>query len=468
MVDTGNLHRDMPVGFVTLLSRLSAAVVCVISLRLLMYVYSERMTESYQVLMIIVALLGIILFRGVSISDLDTSRNTWSTVVSVCASWILMFAILLVLGYATKSSEIYSRKLLFTWLMVTPILLVATYVAIETLIARLAQAKNNSRRVVIAGANELGLTLAKKIRSSRHSGMTVAGFFDDRSAERLGSSGAEAMLGRLQDLPEYLRSTGADVIFIALPMRNISRVSEMLNELHDTTASIYYVPDVFVFDLIQCRTGDIDGMPVVALCETPFYGTRGVVKRISDFVIATLALIALSPLFLAIAIGIKLTSPGPVIFKQRRYGLDGEEIMVYKFRTMTVWEDGDVIRQATRDDARVTKIGAVLRKYSLDELPQFFNVLQGRMSVVGPRPHAIAHNEEYRRLIKGYMIRHKVSPGITGLAQVSGFRGETNTVEDMARRVECDLDYLRNWSLGLDLKIIFRTALVVLKDKKAY
>jgi putative colanic acid biosynthesis UDP-glucose lipid carrier transferase len=468
MVDTGNLHRDMPVGFVTLLSRLSAAIVCVVSLRLLMYVYSERMTEPYQALMIIVALLAIILFHGVSIRDLDTSRNTWSTVVSVCASWILMFAVLLVLGYATKSSEIYSRKLLFTWLLLTPILLVATYIAIETVIARLAQAKHNARRVVIAGANELGINLAKRIRNSRHSGMTVAGFFDDRSSERLGGINGDTVLGKLQDLPGYLKSAGADVIFIALPMRNISRVSELLNELHDTTASIYYVPDVFVFDLIQCRTGDIDGMPVVALCETPFYGTRGVVKRISDFVIASLALVALSPLFLVIAAGIKLTSPGPVIFKQRRYGLDGEEIMVYKFRTMTVLEDGDVIRQATKDDARITKIGAVLRKHSLDELPQFFNVLQGRMSVVGPRPHAIAHNEEYRRLIKGYMIRHKVNPGITGLAQVSGFRGETNTIEDMARRVEYDLDYLRNWSLGLDLKIIFRTAMVVLKDKKAY
>ena len=468
MVDTGNLQRDMPVGFVTLFSRLAAAIVCVASLRILMYAYSERITEPYQALTIIVALLAIILFRGVSMRDLDTSRSTWATAVSISGSWILMFAILLALGYATKSSEMYSRKLLFTWMLVTPILLLAVYIAIDAAMGRLARSKNNARKVVIAGANELGLTLAEKIRTSRNSGMTVAGFFDDRSAERLGNSNNVNVLGRLQDLPEYLRTTTADIIFIALPIRNIKRVTELLDELHDTTASVYYVPDVFVFDLIQCRTGEIDGMPVVALCETPFYGSRGVVKRVSDFVIASIALVALSPLLLLIAISIKATSPGPVIFRQRRYGLDGQDIVVYKFRTMTVLEDGDVIRQATKGDSRVTKVGAVLRKYSLDELPQFFNVLQGRMSVVGPRPHAIAHNEEYRRLIKGYMIRHKVNPGITGLAQVSGFRGETNTVEDMARRVECDLDYLRNWSLGLDLKIIFKTAFVVLKDKNAY
>jgi len=209
-------------------------------------------------------------------------------------------------------------------------------------------------------------------------------------------------------------------------------------------------------------------MPVVALCETPFHGMRGVVKRASDYIIASLMLIITSPLLLAIAIAIKTTTPGSLIFKQRRYGLDGQEIIVYKFRTMTVSEDDGVVRQATKDDDRVTRVGAFLRKYSLDELPQFINVLQGRMSVVGPRPHAVAHNEEYRPLIKGYMVRHKVNPGITGLAQVSGYRGETASVEDMRNRVNADLEYLRNWSLALDLKIIARTISIMFSDKMAY
>jgi putative colanic acid biosynthesis UDP-glucose lipid carrier transferase len=242
----------------------------------------------------------------------------------------------------------------------------------------------------------------------------------------------------------------------------------LLEELNDTTASVYFTPDIFLFDLIQARMDTIGGIPVLALCETPFYGVNGLVKRLSDIVLAALILLVISPVMLAVAIGVKLSSPGPVLFKQRRYGLDGREILVYKFRSMTCMEDGAVVTQATRNDQRVTKFGAFLRRTSLDEFPQFINVLQGRMSIVGPRPHAIAHNELYRKLVRSYMIRHKVRPGITGWAQVNGFRGETETVEKMKARIEYDLDYLRNWSLKLDLAIIWRTLFVVLKSPNAY
>jgi putative colanic acid biosynthesis UDP-glucose lipid carrier transferase len=228
------------------------------------------------------------------------------------------------------------------------------------------------------------------------------------------------------------------------------------------------VPDIFVFDLIQARSGEIHGIPVVAMCETPFYGYRGVTKRLTDIILSTLILLLLLPLLLLVAILVRGSSPGPVIFKQRRYGLDGREIAVYKFRTMKVTEDGAYVRQASKDDPRITKIGAVLRRSSLDELPQLINVLQGRMSLVGPRPHAVAHNEEYRKLIKGYMVRHKVLPGITGLAQVNGCRGETSQLEDMEARVNFDLDYLRHWSPLLDIKIILLTVLVLFRDEKAY
>jgi putative colanic acid biosysnthesis UDP-glucose lipid carrier transferase len=199
------------------------------------------------------------------------------------------------------------------------------------------------------------------------------------------------------------------------------------------------------------------------VCETPFYGVNGLVKRISDIILASLIMVVISPLLAAVAIGVKMSSPGPILFKQRRYGLDGREIIVYKFRSMRVTEDGPVVKQATKDDPRVTRFGAFIRKTSLDELPQFVNVLQGRMSIVGPRPHAVAHNEMYRKLIKSYMIRHKVKPGITGWAQVNGLRGETETVEKMKARIEYDLDYLRHWSLRLDLSIIWKTIFVVFK-----
>jgi putative colanic acid biosynthesis UDP-glucose lipid carrier transferase len=251
-------------------------------------------------------------------------------------------------------------------------------------------------------------------------------------------------------------------------MASQPRMLKLLDELRDTTASIYFAPDIFLYDLIQARMDAIGGIPVVAVCETPFWGINGVIKRASDLVIASAILVLIAPLMLAIAIGVKLSSPGPALFKQRRYGVDGREIVVYKFRTMTVLEDGAAIRQATRDDPRVTPLGTILRRYSLDELPQFINVLQGRMSVVGPRPHAVAHNELYRKLIKSYMIRHKVKPGITGWAQVNGYRGETGDIDKMRARIEHDLDYLRNWSLRLDLKIVLKTLFVVLRPQNAY
>jgi putative colanic acid biosynthesis UDP-glucose lipid carrier transferase len=258
------------------------------------------------------------------------------------------------------------------------------------------------------------------------------------------------------------------MIFISLPMSAQPRIREILDDLHDTTASIYFLPDVHVFELMQARFSNVGGIPVVAICESPYSGVESVVKDISDFVLAALILILLSPVMLAVALAVVLTSPGPAIFKQRRYGLNGEEIVVYKFRSMTVAEDGPYIEQAHKDDPRLTKIGAFLRRTSLDELPQFINVLQGRMSVVGPRPHAVAHNELYRKLIKGYMLRHKVRPGITGWAQVNGLRGETDVLEKMQGRIEHDLYYLQNWSIWLDLWIIWRTVWVVLRRENAY
>jgi putative colanic acid biosynthesis UDP-glucose lipid carrier transferase len=269
-------------------------------------------------------------------------------------------------------------------------------------------------------------------------------------------------------LAAYAQQNRIDTIFIALPMASQPRILKLLDDLRDTTASIYFVPDIFLSDLIQARVDEVNGIPVVAVCETPFYGVSGLVKRIEDLVIATIIMLLISPIMLAISIGVKLSSPGPVLFKQRRYGLDGQEILVYKFRSMTVCEDGDLVTQARPDDQRVTKFGAFLRKTSLDELPQFMNVLTGSMSIVGPRPHAVAHNEMYRKLIKGYMVRHKVKPGITGWAQVNGLRGETETLNKMKARIEYDLDYLRNWSVSLDLLIILRTVVLIFRDSRAY
>jgi putative colanic acid biosynthesis UDP-glucose lipid carrier transferase len=326
----------------------------------------------------------------------------------------------------------------------------------------------DNRKAIFAGYNNSSQDLANRLKDNPGMRIEVAGFFDDRSVDRLAMKSDNRLIGNLSDVAKFVNEQGVDIIFIALPIRHIQRVMNLLDDLRDTTASIYYVPDIFVFDLIQARSGEVQGIPVVAMCETPFYGYRGVTKRLTDIGLSAGILLMTLPIFLAVGVLVKLTSPGPIIFKQRRYGLDGREIAIYKFRSMRVTEDGEKIQQAKKVDSRITPIGRFLRRSSLDELPQLINVLQGRMSLVGPRPHAIAHNEEYRKLIKGYMVRHKVLPGITGLAQVNGCRGETEKLEDMEARVNYDLDYLRFWTPMLDIKILLLTVVKVFRDDKAY
>ena len=392
-----------------------------------------------------------------------------SAVVDVILRWFLVLALLLAVAYVTKSQlQSYPRSIFLTWAALTPVALTITTLGMQELMRRFVMNTTDVRSAIIAGYNSTSLELARRLNKSSAMGLEVAGFFDDRSSDRLGVESDSRLIGALSDLGQYARQHRTDVIFIALPIRHLMRVMNLLDDLRDTTASIYYVPDIFVFDLIQARSGEVHGIPVVAMCETPFYGYRGVAKRLSDIVLSVIILLLLLPLLVVIAVLVKWSSPGPIIFKQRRYGLDGQEIVVYKFRTMKVTEDGAKIRQASKDDDRITPIGAILRRSSLDELPQLINVLQGRMSLVGPRPHAVAHNEEYRKLIKGYMVRHKVLPGITGLAQVNGCRGETSQLHEMQARVNFDLDYLRYWSPMLDIKIILLTLVIVFRDDKAY
>jgi putative colanic acid biosynthesis UDP-glucose lipid carrier transferase len=223
-----------------------------------------------------------------------------------------------------------------------------------------------------------------------------------------------------------------------------------------------------MYDLLHASWGNVGDLPVVSISETPFYGVDGFVKRMEDVILASGLIMLFAIPMIFIAIGVKLSSPGPLFFRQRRYGLRGDQIEVWKFRTMLVWKDDDSVVQAKKNDPRVTRFGAFLRRTSLDELPQLINVLQGSMSLVGPRPHAVAHNEHYRKQIDRYMLRHKVKPGITGLAQVNGWRGETDTLGKMQKRIEFDLAYIQNWSLWLDLKILFRTMFIVFSDKHAY
>jgi putative colanic acid biosynthesis UDP-glucose lipid carrier transferase len=382
--------------------------------------------------------------------------------------WAVLVAALLALGYMIKFSENFSRRVVVTWVLVTPVLLVMLSLILQSVARALMRDAAQARRAIVVGCTQASMELSKRLALHVELGISVAGFFDDRGSDRLGCSKHAQLLGRFEDVPSFVNGRNIDVIFIALAPGQVRRVRELVHELGDTTASIYFLPDVSGFDSIQQRASEILGMPVVAMCETPFHGYRGLIKRLMDVTIAATAVVVLSPLLIGIAIAVKRGSPGPVLFRQRRYGLDGREINVYKFRSMTVCENGALVTQASRNDMRVTPIGRHLRRWSLDELPQLLNVLQGTMSLVGPRPHAVAHNEEYRKLIKRYMVRHKVLPGITGLAQVRGCRGETARVEHMEARVLFDLEYMRRWSPMLDLEIMLATVVAVIKTDKAY
>lgn len=338
---------------------------------------------------------------------------------------------------------------------------------VSYLTAKIAR-RRRTRSVIIIGVNEMTLRIAGAFAQGPHADMDMHGYFDDRDGGRRPWKLAHPVLGTLEDIPAYVREKNIELIFIGAPVSGQARLAKLSSELQDTTASIYFVPDIAVFQFTSPRLARVGDVPVLVVCETPFIGINSAIKRCSDVLLGALILILLSPVMLVVAAGVRITSPGPVIFRQRRYGLYGETIVVYKFRSMTVTEDGSFIPQASRNDARMTSIGGFLRRSSLDELPQFFNVLQGRMSIVGPRPHAVAHNEHYRKLIKGYMLRHKIKPGITGWAQVNGFRGETITIDKMEARVEYDLDYIRRWSLWFDLLIIARTVSVVFRRNNAH
>ncbi|MBC7803875.1 MAG: undecaprenyl-phosphate glucose phosphotransferase [Candidatus Parcubacteria bacterium] len=392
----------------------------------------------------------------------------WRLLRYIVLGWAAIGGLLYLFGYASRYIEHFDPDLVRTWLWVAPLSLIGAHLVLRAAAPAIRSFQGEAKRVAIVGMNEQGIELARRLVDDRYSNVRLHGFFDDRAPARLQNLEEFPALGKLLDLPAYARNNKLDVIYLSLPMASQSRVLALLDALRDTTSSIYFVPDTFVTDLIQGRMDTVGGIPVVAVCETPFTGLDGAFKRGSDVMLSVLFLVLLLPVLAIVALAVKLTSPGPVIFRQRRYGLDGHEIVVYKFRSMTVQDDGDQVRQASKRDARVTRVGAFLRRTSLDELPQFINVLQGRMSIVGPRPHAVAHNEMYRKLIKGYMLRHKVRPGVTGWAQVNGYRGETETLEKMKARIDCDLEYLRNWSLRLDLFIIAKTIWVVLKNDNAY
>lgn len=383
----------------------------------------------------------------------------------VATSWLVQSCLLLLLGLVTGTLSLFPIKVVLLWVLLMPVMVFSVCVLLQKFVcAKLLRTPR--KRSIVVGVNSLAQKLALTIKGDKTGQVEIMGFFDDREPPRIDLADQAPLLGKIPSVANYCRSNAVENIYITLPMVSQPRILRLLDELRDTTASIYFLPDIFVHDLIQSRVDMLNGIPMLAICEAPFLGINGLIKRASDIVLASLILILASPLMLALAIGVKLGSPGPVLSRQHRHGLDGNEVVVYKFRSTTVC--GDEPGAPQKNGARVTPFGAFMRRTSLDELPQFINVLQGGMSVVGPRLHAVAHDEAYRKLFKSSMVRHKVKPGITGWAQVNGCIGETDTLEKMEKRIEYDLDYLRNWSIYLDLWIVLRTVLLIFKNRTAY
>jgi putative colanic acid biosynthesis UDP-glucose lipid carrier transferase len=385
-------------------------------------------------------------------------------------AWTVTMILLMAIGQYSHYTRELSGPALLLWFFVTPVIALALRISYRALRKALLGRGIGLKKYAVIGCNPLGVDLVEGIQHSEAFHLQLHGYYEDRELTRTQATvnKAPVVRGRIEDLIRDVQADQVQVVFIALPMRAEARIQKILAELADSTASVYIVPDLFVFQLMHSRWTNVQGLPVVSVFENPFYGVDGVFKRGVDLVVGLLALTLAALPMLLIALAVKLTSRGPVFFKQKRYGLDGKPISVWKFRSMNVCENGTQVVQATKNDPRLTPIGGLLRKTSLDELPQLFNVLNGTMSLVGPRPHANAHNEYYRKQISGYMLRHKVKPGITGLAQVSGCRGETETLEKMERRIRFDHQYIRDWSLWMDLKILGKTLFVVLKSENAY
>ena len=440
------------------------------SLTIVKYVARGGIEDAAIVMGLIAAITFLLTSRVTGLGRFQDRGNADSEIVSIVITWSLVVLVMTALGFATRYGAMFARSVMLSWALLAPAMIGLGRMITRIFGQLLLRRGIGIRRVAIAGLNDLGRQTAQNIDDDAGLGLKLVGFFDDRVERRQDSTGEAnySLSGDLANLVNRCRDGEVDTVLITLPMRAEERIKYLLDQLSDSTASVYIVPDFFVFELLHSRWTSMGGLPAVSVFENPLFGVDGVLKRVADILLATCALLVAGIPMMIIAGLVKFTSAGPVFFRQKRYGLDGREILVWKFRSMRTCDNGPVVKQATKDDPRITKVGKVLRKTSLDELPQLFNVLEGTMSLVGPRPHASAHNEQYRSLIRGYMLRHKVKPGITGLAQVNGCRGETETIDKMERRVQWDHQYIRRWSLWLDLKILAKTVFIVWKQEEAY
>jgi putative colanic acid biosynthesis UDP-glucose lipid carrier transferase len=428
-----------------------------------------ELSGSYRLALLLGMLTVAVVFPTFGLYKSWRGRGRWVHAQTIILAWGTVLGILVGIAYLTKSGDLISRKWTIAWGAFAVIGLLFIRFSVWGVLGYLRRHGRNFRCILIYGAGALGCDIRRRLQDASWIGLEVVGFLDDNATLHGKQVAGRKVFGGVEQLAEIVRDSHIDEVWIALPLRDEERVRQIVHELRHFCTTIRYVPDISAFRLLNHSVTEIAGLPVMNLSTTPMEGINRLLKAVEDRVLAILILMLISPLLVLIALGIKLSSPGPIVFKQMRHGWDGKPVKVYKFRSMVVHkEEGGQVTQASRTDARVTRFGAFLRRTSLDELPQFFNVLQGRMSIVGPRPHPLALNEQHKDLIDGYMKRHRVKPGITGWAQINGWRGETDTLEKMQKRVEYDLYYIEHWSLWLDLKIIFLTVFKGFVGKNAY
>jgi putative colanic acid biosynthesis UDP-glucose lipid carrier transferase len=392
------------------------------------------------------------------------SKMLWLVMVIL----VIAFGVLASVLFLFKAGASFSRVVIGLWFLFSLQLMLSWRILLRLIRKVQLEHGVNLQKVAIVGLTPRGVQLFHEFNNHPELGFQCIGFFDDREVARFPEEYRQFVLGTVNDSVLTAQSGVISRLYISLPLHADKRIQQIVQQLGDTTLDVFLVPDLLFINMMHGRLSNVGDIDTISVFESPHYGVQNYLKRTFDILFSSAALIGLLPVLLIIAMLIKLTSKGPVLFKQDRYGLDGKKIGVYKFRSMKVMENSDTVVQATKGDKRVTPLGAFLRRTSLDELPQFINVLFGQMSVVGPRPHAVAHNEHYRNHVSFYMLRHKVKPGITGWAQINGWRGETDTLDKMEKRVEFDLFYIRNWSLWWDVKIIFKTLFKGFGGKNVY
>jgi len=430
-----------------------------------------NLNTRYETAILVGVLLAALILPSFRLYHSWRGKGLLTQLWSATLAWFTTSIILVLLAFSVKSGADYSRIWAGYWLLNTWLLLLSSRIVIRLIFNYIRKRGWNQRHVVIVGAGELGVKTYRQISNADWLGYNITAFWDDNAHRASSNNNIDIPVLSMDEGVDDLLSGKIliDEVWIALPLRAEKRMHEILNMLRHSTVRVRLIPDIFAFRLLNHSASEIAGIPVLDLSASPMVGINRIVKEIEDRILGLFIFMLISPFALLIAIGVKLSSPGPIVFKQLRYGWDGKPIKVYKFRTMVEHTENDgAVTQASRNDKRITPFGAFLRRTSLDELPQFYNVLQGRMSIVGPRPHAVAHNEFYKDQIDKYMLRHCVKPGITGWAQVNGLRGKTETLDKMRKRVEYDLFYIENWSLWLDIKIILMTFFKGFINKNAF